>query len=374
MNKEQLTKSSARESRKGSRQVSKWLFYLALLPVIWGVCAWQGWAWWSWASAPPKTAAESTTPVEEAAVSIQIPEGTSSQKIGQDLEAAGLIRSASAWNMWARWLTMQDRQGGFKAGTYQLSPTQPLSTVADKIWKGEVVQQSFTIPEGWSLQQMSAYFEKQGFFPAQEFMAAASQVPYAKYPWLPSGLPHLEGFLYPDTYQLDGDRITPQAAIEQMLSRFEQLALPVYQKSQQNTKLSLKEWVTLASIVEKEAVVASERNRISGVFHNRLKKNMPLGSDPTVEYALGIRQTKEKPLTFKQVETPSPYNTYINVGLPPTPIAAPGIASLEATLTPENTEYLYFMARYDGTHIFSRTQAEHDAAVAQVDQKVRSGQ
>ena len=374
MNKEQLTKSSARESRKGTRQVSKWLFYLALLPVIWGVCAWQGWAWWSWASAPPKTAAESTTPVEEAAVSIQIPEGTSSQKIGQDLEAAGLIRSASAWNMWARWLTMQDRQGGFKAGTYQLSPTQPLSTVADKIWKGEVVQQSFTIPEGWSLQQMSAYFEKQGFFPAQEFMAAASQVPYAQYPWLPSGLPHLEGFLYPDTYQLDGDRITPKAAIEQMLSRFEQLALPVYQKSQQNTKLSLKEWVTLASIVEKEAVVAGERNRISGVFTNRLKKSMPLGSDPTVEYALGIGQTKEKPLTFKQVETPSPYNTYINVGLPPTPIAAPGIASLEATLTPENTEYLYFMARYDGTHIFSRTLAEHDAAVAQVDQKVRSGQ
>jgi UPF0755 protein len=374
MNKEQMTKNRTREGQKASPQISKWLFYLALLPTIWGVCAWQGWAWWSWASAPPKVATPETASVEEATVAIQIPEGTSSQKIGRDLEAAGLIRSASAWNMWARWLTMQDRQGGFKAGTYQLSPTQPLSTVADKIWKGEVVQQSFTIPEGWSLQQMSAYFEAQGFFPAKEFMAAASQVPYAQYPWLPSGLPHLEGFLYPDTYQLDGDRITPEAAIAQMLRRFEQVALPIYQKNQKNTKLDLKEWVTLASIVEKEAVVASERNRISGVFNNRLQKRMPLGSDPTVEYALGIRQTKEKPLTFKQVETPSPYNTYINVGLPPTPIAAPGIASLEATLTPENTEYLYFMARYDGTHIFSRTQAEHDAAVAQVDQKVRSGQ
>ncbi|HBK96544.1 MAG TPA: endolytic transglycosylase MltG [Microcoleaceae bacterium UBA10368] len=374
MKKEQLTKGNPREVRKAPRQVSKWLFYLALLPAIWGVCAWQGWAWWSWASAPPKVAAPDSASVDEAAVAIQIPEGTSSQKIGRDLEAAGLIRSAGAWNMWARWLTMQNREGGFKAGTYQLSPSQPLSAVADKIWKGEVIQQSFTIPEGWSLKQMSAYFEGQGFFPAQEFMAAVSQVPYAQYPWLPSGLPHLEGFLYPDTYQLDGDRITPQAAIEQMLSRFEQKALPVYQKNQNKTKLDLKEWVTLASIVEKEAVVAGERNRISGVFNNRLKKGMPLGSDPTVEYALGIRQTKEKPLTFKQVETPSPYNTYINVGLPPTPIAAPGIASLEATLTPETTEYLYFMARYDGTHIFSRTQAEHDAAVAQVDEKVRSGQ
>lgn len=374
MKKEQLTKGNPREVRKAPPQVSKWLFYLALLPAIWGVCAWQGWAWWSWASAPPKVAAPDSASVDEAAVAIQIPEGTSSQKIGRDLEAAGLIRSAGAWNMWARWLTMQNREGGFKAGTYQLSPTQPLSAVADKIWKGEVIQQSFTIPEGWSLKQMSAYFEGQGFFPAQEFMAAVSQVPYAQYPWLPSGLPHLEGFLYPDTYQLDGDRITPQAVIEQMLSRFEQKALPVYQKNQNKTKLDLKEWVTLASIVEKEAVVAGERNRISGVFNNRLKKGMPLGSDPTVEYALGIRQTKEKPLTFKQVETPSPYNTYINVGLPPTPIAAPGIASLEATLTPETTEYLYFMARYDGTHIFSRTQAEHDAAVAQVDEKVRSGQ
>lgn len=374
MDQEQLTKSSARENRKGTLQVSKWLFYLALLPTILGVCAWQGWAWWSWASAPPKLAADSTTPASTTAVSIQIPEGTSSQKIGRDLEAAGLIRSASAWNMWARWLTLQNREGGFKAGTYQLSPTQPLGAVADKLWKGEVVQQSFTIPEGWSLTQMSTYFEAQGFFPAKNFMAAVSQVPYAQYPWLPSGLPHLEGFLYPDTYQLDGDAVTPEAVIKQMLGRFEQVALPVYQKNQKNTKLDLKDWVTLASIVEKEAVVASERNRISGVFNSRLKKGMPLGSDPTVEYALGIRQTKEKPLTFKQVETPSPYNTYINVGLPPTPIAAPGIASLEATLAPENTEYLYFMARYDGTHIFSRTLAEHDAAVAKIDQKVRSGQ
>ncbi|MEG4517079.1 MULTISPECIES: endolytic transglycosylase MltG [unclassified Microcoleus] len=374
MNKEQMTKGSARESRKATPQVSKWLFYLALLPAIWGVCAWQGWAWWSWASAPPKIAETSTSGPEDAAVLIQIPEGTPSQKIGRDLEAAGLIRSSSAWNMWARWLTLQNREGGFQAGTYQVSPTQPLSAVADKIWKGEVVQQSFTIPEGWSLQQMSAYFEAQGFFPAKEFMAVASQVPYAQYPWLPSGLPHLEGFLYPDTYQLDGDAISPEAVIKQMLDRFEQLALPIYQKNQKNTKLDLKEWVTLASIIEKEAVVASERNRISGVFNNRLNKGMTLGSDPTVEYALGIRQTKEKPLTFKQVETPSPYNTYINPGLPPTPIASPGIASLEATLTPENTEYLYFMARYDGTHIFSRTQAEHDAAIAKVDQQLRSTQ
>ena len=236
------------------------------------------------------------------------------------------------------------------------------------------MQLSFTIPEGWSLQDMASYFEAQGFFPAKDFLAAASQVPYGYYPWLPSGLPHLEGFLYPDTYQIEGDRVNAEAVVKQMLSRFEQVALPLYQKDQKQTKLDLKDWVTLASIVEKEAVIASERKRIAGVFSKRLQQRMNLGADPTVEYALGIRQTREKPLTFKQVETPSPYNTYINPGLPPTPIAAPGIASLEAALYPEDTEYLYFMARYDGTHIFSKTAAEHEAAIAQVDKQQRKSQ
>jgi UPF0755 protein len=245
-----------------------------------------------------------------------------------------------------------------------------LSEVAEKVWKGEVMQLSFTIPEGWSIKQMAEYFEDQGYFSAQAFMDAAEEIPYADYPWLPQNLPLLEGFLYPDTYQLLADQITPEGIIRQMLDRFQQVALPVYQKAKNQTNLSLNEWVALASIVEKEAVVASERRIISGVFHNRLKQGIQLAADPTVEYALGIRQTVDQPLTFKQVETPSPYNTYINTGLPPTAIASPGVASLEATLDPEPTEYLYFMARYDGTHIFSRTEAEHQAAIAEVERQL----
>lgn len=374
MNTESQTKGNERNrTKKRTQNFSKVLFYLILLPATWGFFAWQGWAWWSWVSSPAKTADQNGQP-QQSAVSIAIPPGTSSQQIGKDLEAAGLIRSATGWNLWARWLTLQNREGGFKAGTYELSPTVPLTAIADKIWKGEVMQLSFTIPEGWSLQDMASYFEAQGFFPAKDFLAAASQVPYGYYPWLPSGLPHLEGFLYPDTYQIEGDRVNAEAVVKQMLSRFEQVALPLYQKDQKQTKLELKDWVTLASIVEKEAVIASERKRIAGVFSKRLQQGMNLGADPTVEYALGIRQTREKPLTFKQVETPSPYNTYINAGLPPTPIAAPGIASLEAALYPEDTEYLYFMARYDGTHIFSKTAAEHEAAIAQVDKQQRNSQ
>jgi UPF0755 protein len=232
------------------------------------------------------------------------------------------------------------------------------------------MQLSFTIPEGWTLQQMATYFESLGYFKAQDFLNAASQIPKDQYPWLPDNLPHLEGFLYPDTYQLPSDRMSPQQVIQQMLDRFEQVALPLYQQAQNQTQLSLLEWVTLGSIVEKEAVIPAERPRIAGVFTSRLRRGMKLETDPTVEYGLGIRQTMNQPLTFKQVRTPSPYNTYLNPGLPPTPIASPGVASLKATLYPENTDYLYFVARYDGSHIFSKTFAEHEAAVAAIRRKV----
>ena len=353
------------------KRFSKGLFYLLILPIVWGFLGWQGWAWWSWVSAAPVSEEQVSSSGSGAkTVKILIPPGTSSQQIGADLQAAGLIRSDVAWRLWARWLMFQDPQGDFKAGAYQLSPTQPLKDVASKIWNGDVMQLSYTIPEGWSIQQMAEYFEKEGFFSQEEFLAATRNIPNDKYPWLPRELPLLEGFLFPDTYQVEAGKITPQAVVEQMLNRFQEQALPLYEKAKSQTNLDLNEWVTLASIVEKESVVPNERKRISGVFHNRLKQGIQLAADPTVEYALGIRQTVDQPLTFKQVETPSPYNTYLNPGLPPTAIASPGLASLEATLYPEATDYLYFMARYDGTHIFSRTEAEHQAAIAEVERNL----
>lgn len=343
------------------RGISKRSYYLAVLPITLGVCAWQGWAWWSWANAPP-VAPNQFASETDAAIQIYIPPGTATQQIGKDLEAAGLIRSTKAWRLRAAWMALQDRQGSFKAGTYRLSPTQPLPTVAETIWKGEVLPLIFTIPEGWSIRQMAIFFESLGYFSRQEFIDAASQIPQDQYPWLPHGLPHLEGFLYPDTYQLSSDRFTPKEVIKLMLDQFEQVALPVYQKSQNQTQLNLLQWVTLASIVEKEAVVAQERPRIAGIFMQRLRRGMKLETDPTVEYGLGIQQTVDQPLTLAQVRTPSPYNTYLNPGLPPTPIASPGLRSLEAALDPEGTDYLYFVARYDGTHVFSKTLKAHEAA------------
>jgi UPF0755 protein len=338
---------------------------IGLLLVATGAVIGSGFLWWRSAITPVSVVKQQNSSPQP--IQFTVSPGTAGQQIGKQLAEADLIHSPQAWNLWTRWKQTQDSTGGFKAGTYLLSPQDDLPAIAEKIWRGELMQTKFTIPEGWSIQQMGEYFESIGYFSVDEFVTAASQVPYEQYPWLPVNLPHLEGFLYPDTYKISSDRIgNPQDIIKVMLARFEQVALPVYEQTKNQTNLRLLEWVTLASIVEKEAVVKEERGLIAGVFVERLKLGMTLGSDPTVEYGLGIRQTPDRPLTFAEVATPSPYNTYINSGLPPTPIASPGIASLEATLNPESTEYLYFVARYDGTHVFSKTLAEHEAATQEI--------
>ncbi|NJR65733.1 MAG: endolytic transglycosylase MltG [Leptolyngbyaceae cyanobacterium CRU_2_3] len=361
---------------KTASRLSKWFFYLLILPIVLGVSAWQGWAWWSWASAPstPNPAEGAVNggtaipAVQAQAIQIRIAEGTTAQQIGEDLQAAGLIRSLDAWNLWTKLQSLQNRAGNFQAGTYEISPSESLPDIANKLWDGKVVERSFTIPEGWSIQQMATYFAGQGYFSADDFIAATQVIPRDRFPWLPENLTNLEGFLYPDTYSLAG-QLTPQGAIDQMLDQFGQVALPLYQQAQGQTPYTLVQWVTLSSLVEKEAAVSQERPQIASVFAKRLRQEIPLASDPTVEYGLGIRQTKEQPLTLAQVNTPSPYNTYLNPGLPPTPIASPGRASLIVSLNPPDTEYLYFVARYDGTHVFSKTLAEHEAAQG----KIRDG-
>jgi UPF0755 protein len=201
-----------------------------------------------------------------------------------------LIRSSFAWKLWSAWLQLQDPEGSFKAGTYQLSLRDPLPDLAEQIWKGQVLQVRFTIPEGWSIRQMAAYFEALGYFKGEDFIKATRQIPQEKYPWLPDNLPHLEGFLYPDTYKLTSDATTPETVINLMLDRFEEIALPVYQQSPKKA-FNILQWVTLASIVEKEAVIPQERPVIAGVFVSRLRRGMRLETDPTVEYFLGIQQT-----------------------------------------------------------------------------------
>ncbi len=341
-----------------SKKQSKLPLLLGTVTIAAGITTGMGWLWWKDAISP--VAAEVNQPSQ-----FTVESGMSGQQIGDKLAQQGLIQSPTAWKLWTKWQAKQDATGGFKSGTYELSPQDSLPEIAQKIWRGEIMQTNFTIPEGWSIQQMAEYFESIDYFSAEEFTIAASKIPYDKYPWLPKNIPHLEGFLYPDTYRISSDRTNnPQAIIEAMLDSFETIALPVYKQA--NTDYSLSEWTALASIVEKESVIQKERPLIAGVFTARLEKGMRLESDPTVEYGLGIRQTADKPLTYAQVGMPSPYNTYRNFGLPPTAIASPGLASLKATLKPESTEYLFFVARYDGTHVFSKTLKEHQVATRKI--------
>ena len=294
-------------------------------------------------------------------VRVEIPSGSSIRTIGDRLVEAGAIRSAIAWEVWLRWQDIEP-----KAGTYDLDPGWSLVEVAAAIEAGVGVQAQFTIVEGWRIRQMADYFEQLGWFTADEFVAATDSVDLDRFGWLPEDLPHLEGWLFPNTYAIPLDRRTPELVVEILLLQFETNALPLYWEYvaslPEGDRLSLQEWVTLASIVEKEAVLPEERAEIAGVFSNRLERGIPLAADPTVEYAFDIHQTPDRRLTWAEVQQPSPYNTYINPGLPPTAIASPGLASLAATLSPAETDNLYFVARYDGSHVFSQTLDEHLAA------------
>jgi UPF0755 protein len=353
-------KSRRQKKTKNKAQIN---LIAKILPVTVGILLLLGWASWKGLTAPVE--AKGTVIDKEKQVQFTVKSGVGGNQIGAELEQAGLIKSNHGWKIWTKLKQTNDSQGGFKAGTYLISPEESLPNIAEKIWNGEIMQTNFTIPEGWSTKQMAKYFESQGYFSADEFTKAVKEIPHAQYPWLPEDLPILEGFLYPDTYKISSDRTDdPQAIINTMLDRFEQIALPVYEAQKPN--LSLLDWVTLASIVEKEAVVGDERRLIAGVFTARLAQGMKLESDPTVEYGLGIRQTADQPLTYAQVGMPSPYNTYMNTGLTPTPIASPGIESLKATLNPESTDYLFFVARYDGTHVFSETLNAHEEATREI--------
>ena len=154
-------------------RLPKILFFFLLLPIALGLAGWQGWAWWSWATSPivPETTAEGDGAIAAEPVQIQIPQGTPGQQIGRDLEAAGLIRSHVAWNLWSRWQSWQQDMG-YQAGTYALSPTQSLQEIADQIRTGEVLETTFTIPEGWTREQMAAAFEERGMFSAQDFFGS----------------------------------------------------------------------------------------------------------------------------------------------------------------------------------------------------------
>ncbi len=292
--------------------------------------------------------------------------GTPVAVIAHDLETRHLIKSDNVFRIYLRMAGL-DRE--IKAGAYALAPAMGARGIAKELVAGRDERTRVTVPEGCAIAQMAKRLEARQKGAGDRFRTLVGRPDafVAEFPWLKQLTPgaSLEGFLFPDTYVVNEGAEGEQSLVRLMLSRFEQVGMLAYQKRQPPASLTLGQWVTMASIVEKEARKPAEREVIAGVFYNRLAQRIPFGSDPTVEYALGWHQDA-KGLTLRDVQVDSPYNTYRHAGLPPGPIASPGLASLLAALQPARTPYMYFVARGDGSHVFTRTYAEHLAAQREV--------
>ena len=291
----------------------------------------------------------------EVVVSFDVPTGSNSRTIAKRLAAEKLIRSEHAFRWGVRHRGIGKR---LRAGTYALRRNMSLSEILDEFEKGQVTLVSWTVPEGLTVLAIAALWEANGFGSATAFQEAAEAGGLLERYGIPEDKT-VEGYLFPNTYKF-AEGTTVEKVVEMMLGEFENRWIETFDNEARDLELTRHEILTLASIIEKEAQSASERPRISSVFHNRLKRNWRLQADPTVLYALG---NPERLLTKADLSVDSPYNTYKYKGLPPGPIANPGIDSIIAALRPEQTDYLYFVAIGEGKHHFSKTLSEHNRIV-----------
>ena len=276
------------------------------------------------------------------------------------LEAKGVIRSASAFRLMAKSrVALKGEQA--QAGAYDLSPSMSADEIWARLCAGKVAERKLTLPEGFTLAQMAERVAERLEVPAEAFVDAArsSKVSREVAFRLPRG--QLEGYLFPSTYTFAvGGKAPPM--VGEMLATFQRVFAQPYRKELARRKLTLHEVVTLASLVEREARVPAERALIAGVIQNRLRKGMRLECDATVQYALGGHKSR---LLYQDLRVDSPYNTYLHAGLPPGPICNPGLACLKAALSPARTDCLFYVARRNGHHLFTRTFAEHQRAIQQ---------
>ncbi|HEY6549223.1 MAG TPA: endolytic transglycosylase MltG [Vicinamibacteria bacterium] len=295
-------------------------------------------------------------PPGAAAELLEVPPGASAASIAKRLQELGLVRHPLVFRI----LVLLRGQGGaLKAGTYELEGPLSLEQIADLLARGDVVRNEVTFPEGKVLEEMADIVEAKGI-PAAEFLAAARDPALVRD--LDPLAPDLEGYLFPDTYDLPSGANRGAILVQRMVQRFRDVIEPL-RPDLALQKLSLREVVTLASVVEKETGQPSERPRIAAVFTNRLQRKMPLQTDPTVIYALRKAGRWDGNIRRQDLEIDSPYNTYRRSGLPPGPIASPGREAILATLHPADTKDLYFVSRNDGSHHFSETLTEHERAV-----------
>lgn len=306
--------------------------------------------------------------------SFVISPGQNANEIAANLARDGLLNDVELFLNYLRYFNLD---AGLEAGVYEIDAAITIPELALVLSRAADQQIDLTFIEGWRLEEMANYLEHIGpaMIDSEAFLAIARrETPFdlSDYSFLAS-LPEgatLEGFLFPDTYRVAVDA-DAASLIRQMLDNFDRQVNPAMRQSYGARGLSVFDAVTLASIVQREAVVSEERPLMVGVFANRLEQNMLLQADPTVQYAVGYQTASgswwKSPLDRADLEVDSPYNTYRYHGLPPGPIANPGLAALEAVAQPEETEYLYFVvdctAETSGQHVFSTTFEEHLAHV-----------
>ena len=288
---------------------------------------------------------------------VDIPQGAGSRAIGERLVAGGIVRDLLTYRV-ALWTSGKARH--LKAGEYRFDHAMTPFEVIDKLARGDVYVIHVTFPEGLTISEMSKIFESHGLGPASAFVEAAANAELVRQ--LDPAAGDLEGYLFPETYALPR-KSDAAKLIRMMVSRFEHVLTPELRQAAEARHLSVRQAVTLASIVEKETARGEERPLVAAVYENRTKIGMPLQCDPTVIYALQRAGKYTGNLRKDDLTFDSPYNTYRYPGLPPGPIASPGRASLEAAVHPANADFLYFVSRNDGSHEFARTLDEHNRNV-----------
>ena len=290
---------------------------------------------------------------------VVIEPGSSTRAIGEQLIRAGVVRDEAAFRA-ALWRTGRAR--GLQAGEFRFDRALTPVEVIHKIASGEAYSRRITFREGLTIAEMARIYEQQGFGNAAEFVKAASDGAMIREVDPAAG--DLEGYLFPETYAMRRDTTAPRL-VQMMVARFRQLFTTDMQHRGEALGLSTRQVVTLASLVEKETAVPAERPIVAAVYLNRLKIGMGMQADPTVIYALQRAGRYDGNLRRDDLAFDSPYNTYRYAGLPPGPIASPGLEALKASVAPADVDFLYFVSRNDGSHVFARTLAEHNENVRQ---------
>jgi len=307
--------------------------------------------------------------------------GQPARTIAENLANAGLITDARLFEAYVR---VNGLAGKLQAGAHQLSPDMTIPQIVEVLQHARAPEIVVRVGEGWRLEQIADYLSQNTPLDGAEYRRRASVGDLAgldtgKYDFLdlrPADA-SLEGFLYPDTYRLPAEGATVLDLLSRQLDSFEENVMPAWRSAQASGQITftLHQVLTLASIVEREAMVDDERPIIAGVYLNRLAAGMKLDADPTVQYALGYQPDTNRwwktPMSLDEYgKVDSPYNTYLHTGLPPGPIANPGLRSIQAVLDPAKHDYLYFVAEPGGTgrHAFARTYEEHLKNVARYQQ------